>query len=92
MLAMQMAKNPGSIIGGGGVDNSPAGTFVSKRQKLGDLEIELRSSSITTLVQTATTVQRATGISEVPLACPHLLGCLTDMPVIGGATHYREGS
>ena len=39
MLAMQMAKDPGGIIGGGGVDNSPAGTF-TKRQKLGDLEIE----------------------------------------------------
>ena len=37
MLAMQMAKDPGGIIGGGGVDNSPAGTFVTKRQKLGDL-------------------------------------------------------
>ena len=36
MLAMQMAKDPGGIIGGGGVDNSPAGTFVSM-QKLGDL-------------------------------------------------------
>ena len=39
MLAMQMAKDPGGIIGGGGVDNSPAGTFVSM-QKLGDLQIE----------------------------------------------------
>ena len=39
MVAMQMAKDPGGIIGGGGVDNSPAGTF-TKRQKLGDLEIE----------------------------------------------------
>ena len=41
MLAMQMAKDPGGIIGGGGVDNSPAGTF-TKRQKLGDLRNRIR--------------------------------------------------
>ena len=41
MVAMQMAKDPGGIIGGGGVDNAPAGTFVSEQQ-LGDLRIQYK--------------------------------------------------
>ena len=82
MLAMQMAKDPGGIIGGGGVDNSPAGTF-TKRQKLGDLEIEY--------AQFNNNVGSNCDDCNEPLAYQKfpwleaILGCLTDMPVIGGA-------
>ena len=82
MLAMQMAKDPGGIIGGGGVDNSPAGTF-TKRQKLGDLEIEY--------AQFNNNVGSNCDDCNEPLAYQKfpwleaVLGCLTDMPVIGGA-------
>lgn len=82
MLAIQMAKDPGGIIGGGGVDNSPAGTF-TKRQKLGDLEIEY--------AQFNNNVGSNCDDCNEPLAYQKfpwlqaLLGCLTDMPVIGGA-------
>ena len=82
MLAMQMARNPGGIIGGGGVDNSPAGTF-TKRQKLGDLEIEY--------AQFNNNVGSNCDDCNEPLAYQKfpwleaVLGCLTDMPVIGGA-------
>ena len=82
MLAMQMAKDPGGIIGGGGVDNSPAGTF-TKRQKLGDLEIEY--------AQFSNSVGSNCDDCNEPLAYQKfpwleaILGCLTDMPIIGGA-------
>ena len=82
MLAMQMAKDPGGIIGGGGVDNSPAGTF-TKRQKLGDLEIEYAQFN-------NNSASNCDDCNE-PLAYQKfpwleaILGCLTDMPVIGGA-------
>ena len=82
MLAMQMAKDPGGIIGGGGVDNAPAGTF-TKRQKLGDLEIEY--------AQFNNNVGSNCDDCNEPLAYQKfpwleaVLGCLTDMPVIGGA-------
>ena len=82
MLAMQMAKDPGGIIGGGGVDNSPAGTFVSM-QKLGDLQIEYS--------QFNNNVGSNCDDCNEPLAYQKfpwleaILGCLTDMPIIGGA-------
>lgn len=82
MLAMQLAKDPGGIIGGGGVDNSPAGTF-TKRQKLGDLEIEY--------AQFNNNVGSNCDDCNEPLAYQKfpwleaVLGCLTDMPIIGGA-------
>ena len=82
MLAMQMAKDPGGIIGGGGVDNSPAGTFVSM-QKLGDLQIEYS--------QFNNNVGSNCDDCSEPLAYQRfpwleaILGCLTDMPIVGGA-------
>ena len=82
MLAMQMAKNSGGIIGGGGVDNTPAGTFVSEQQ-LGDLRIQYKQFS-------SNVASNCDDCSE-PLAYQKfpwleaVLGCLTDMPVIGGA-------
>ena len=82
MLAIQMAKNSGGIIGGGGVDNSPAGTF-TKRQKLGDLEIEY--------AQFNNNVGSNCDDCNEPLAYQKfpwleaVLACFTDMPVIGGA-------
>jgi len=82
MLAMQMAKDPGGIIGGGGVDNSPAGTF-TKRQKLGDLEIEYaqfnnNSASNCDDCNEPLAYQRFPWLEAI-------LSCLTDMPIIGGA-------
>jgi len=82
MLAIQMAKDPGGIIGGGGVDNSPAGTF-TKRQKLGDLEIEY--------AQFNNNVGSNCDDCNEPLAYQKfpwleaVLSCFTDMPIIGGA-------
>ena len=82
MLAIQMAKDPGGIIGGGGVDNSPAGTFVSM-QKLGDLQIEYS--------QFNNNVGSNCDDCSEPLAYQRypwleaILGCLTDMPIVGGA-------
>ena len=82
MLAIQMAKDPGGIIGGGGVDNSPAGTFVSM-QKLGDLQIEYS--------QFNNNVGSNCDDCNEPLAYQKfpwleaILGCFTDMPIVGGA-------
>ena len=82
MLAIQMAKDPGGIIGGGGVDNAPAGTF-TKRQKLGDLEIEYAQFN-------NNTGSNCDDCNE-PLAYQKfpwleaVLGCFTDMPIVGGA-------
>lgn len=82
MLAIQLAKDPGGIIGGGGVDNSPAGTFVSM-QKLGDLQIEYSQFN-------NNTGSNCDDCNE-PLAYQKfpwleaVLSCLTDMPIIGGA-------
>ena len=69
MLAMQMAKDPGGIIGGGGVDNSPAGTFVSM-QKLGDLQIEY-SQFNNNVGSNCDDCNEPLGISEVPLVGSH---------------------
>lgn len=82
MLAMQMAKNPGSIINGGGVDTAPAGTFV-KRVKLGDLEQEF--------AQFNNNVGSNCDDCSEPIAFQRypwlqaVLGCYTDIPIVGGA-------
>ena len=82
MLAIQMAKNPGSIINGGGVDTAPAGTFV-KRVKLGDLEQEF--------AQFNNNVGSNCDDCSEPIAFQRypwleaVLGCYTDIPIVGGA-------
>ena len=82
MLAIQMAKDLSSTIGGGGVDNAPAGTFTSM-QKLGDLEIRYE--------QFNNNVGSNCDDCNEPLAYQKfpwleaVLSCLTDMPIIGGA-------
>ena len=82
MLALQLAKDPGGIIGGGGVDNAPAGTFV-KRVKLGDLEQEF--------AQFNNNVGSNCDDCSEPLAFQKfpwlqaVISCLTDIPIVGGA-------
>ena len=82
MLAMQMAKDPGGIIGGGGVDNSPAGTF-TKRQKLGDLEIEYAAFPSNSTASNCDDCNEPLAYQKFPWL-EAVLGCLTDMPVVGG--------
>ena len=82
MLAMQMAKDPGGIIGGGGVDTLPPGIFVSK-EKLGDLEINYaqynnNSASNCDDCNEPLAYQKYPWLEAV-------LGCFSDVPVIGGA-------
>ena len=80
MVAMQMAKDPGGIIGGGGVDNAPAGTFVSEQQ-LGDLRIQYK--------QFNNNVGSNCDDCNEPLAFQKfpwlqaVLACYTDIVVIG---------
>jgi hypothetical protein len=83
MLAMQMAKDPGGIIGGGGVDNTPAGTFV-KRQKLGDLEIEYDQFSNALAGSNCDDCAEPLAYQKFPWL-EAILNCFTDMPTIGGA-------
>ena len=83
MLAMQLAKDPGGIIGGGGVDNTPAGTFV-KRQKLGDLEIEYDQFNNALAGSNCDDCAEPLAYQKFPWL-EAVLGCYTDMPVIGGA-------
>jgi hypothetical protein len=81
MLAIQMAKNPGSIIGGGGVDTAPAGTYVSEQQ-LGDLRIRyaqfnnLSGSNCDDCAEPLA-FQKFPWLSAV-------LGCFTDIPIVNG--------
>ena len=82
MLAIQMAKDPGGIIGGGGVDNAPAGTF-TKRQKLGDLEIEYAQFNNNT-GSNCDDCNEPLAFQKFPWL-EAVLGCFLDMPVIGGA-------
>ncbi len=81
MLAMQMAKDPGGIIGGGGVDNTPAGTF-TKRQKLGDLEIEYAAFPSNSAASNCDDCNEPLAYQRFPWL-EAVLGCLTDMPVVG---------
>lgn len=83
MLAIQMAKNPGGIIGGGGIDNTPAGTFV-KRQKLGDLEIEYDQFSRDNAGSNCDDCSEPLAFQKFPWL-EAVLGCFTDIPIVGGA-------
>ena len=81
MLATQMVKKPCGIIGDG-ADSAPAGTF-TKRQKLGDLEIEY--------AQFNNNVGSNCDDCNEPLAfqlypwLQAVLNCYTDIVIIGGA-------
>jgi hypothetical protein len=81
MLAMQMAKDPGGIIGGGGVDNTPAGTYVSK-EKLGDLEINYAAFPNNSPASNCDDCNEPLAYQRFPWL-EAVLGCLTDMPVVG---------
>ena len=83
MLAMQMAKNANGIIGGGGVDNTPAGLF-TKRQKLGDLEIEYAQLNNNLAGSNCDDCAEPLAFQKFPWL-QAVLACLLDMPVIGGA-------
>jgi hypothetical protein len=83
MVAMQLAKNPGGIIGGGGVDNTPAGLF-TKRQKLGDLEIEYAQLNNQLAGSNCDDCGKPLAYQKFPWL-EAVLACLTDMPIIGGA-------
>ena len=81
MLAMQMAKDPGGIIGGGGVDNAPAGTFVSEQQ-LGDLRIQY-SQFNNNVGSNCDDCNEPLAFQKFPWL-QAVLACYTDIIVIGG--------
>ena len=81
MLAIQLAKNPGGIIGGGGVDTAPAGTFVS-RQRLGDLEIQYQQFNQLT-GSNCDDCAEPLAFQKFPWLSA-VLGCLTDIPITSG--------
>ena len=81
MLAIQMAKNPGAIIGGGGVDNTPAGVF-TKRQRLGDLEIEYAAFPSNSPASNCDDCNEPLAYQKFPWL-EAVLGCLIDMPAVG---------
>ena len=83
MVAMQLAKNPGGIIGGGGVDNTPAGLF-TKRQKLGDLEIEYAQLNNSLAGSNCDDCAEPLAFQKFPWL-QAVLDCFLDIPVIGGA-------
>lgn len=81
MVAMQMAKDPGGIIGGGGVDNTPAGTF-TKRQKLGDLEIEYAAFPGNSPASNCDDCNEPLAFQKFPWL-QAVLACYTDIIVVG---------
>ena len=81
MVAMQMAKDPGGIIGGGGVDNTPAGTF-TKRQKLGDLEIEYAAFPSNSSASNCDDCNEPLAFQKFPWL-QAVLACYTDIIVVG---------
>ena len=81
MLAIQMAKDPGGIIGGGGVDNTPAGTF-TKRQKLGDLEIEYAAFPSNSVASNCDDCNAPLAFQKFPWL-QAVLACYTNIVVIG---------
>ena len=81
MLAMQLAKDPGGIIGGGGVDNAPAGTYVSEQQ-LGDLRIQY-SQFNNNVGSNCDDCSEPLAFQKFPWLSA-VLGCLTDIPVVNG--------
>ena len=82
MLAIQVAKDPGGIIGGDGVDNAPAGTFVSK-QKLGDLEINYTQFN-NNIGSNCDDCNEPLAFQKFPWL-QAVLDCYTDIQIIGGA-------
>ena len=83
MLAIQMAKDPGGIIGGGGIDNTPAGTYVSA-QRLGDLQIEYSAFPSNSPASNCDDCNEPLAFQKFPWL-QAVLACLTDIPVVGGA-------
>ena len=81
MLAMQLAKDPGGIIGGGGVDNAPAGTYVSEQQ-LGDLRIQY-SQFNNNVGSNCDDCSEPLAFQKFPWLSA-VLGCLTDIPIVNG--------
>ena len=80
MLAMQMAKDPGGIIGGGGVDNAPAGTFVSEQQ-LGDLRIQYKQFN-NNVGSNCDDCNEPLAFQKYPWLAA-VLACYTDIIVVG---------
>ena len=81
MVAMQMAKDPGGIIGGGGVDNTPAGTFVSEQQ-LGDLRIQYSQFNNNSSASNCDDCNEPLAFQKFPWL-QAVLACYTDIVVIG---------
>ena len=83
MLAMQMAKDPGGIIGGGGVDNSSCWHLYSSGKSW--VILKLNTPSSTTMLVLIAMIAMSRWLTRSSRGWKLFLGCLTDMPVIGGA-------